>query len=947
MTIDLTSDSKWLELFLDFIGNIEIDSKESGVTNLRKKLYSAQFRLLEKMDDGMREGVRMFIILKARQLGISTISLALDLFWLMVFPGMQGAIVTDTEPNRDKFRILIDRYWESIPQKMKGNIKLVKNNRSNLVLSNGSVLDYLVAGTKKGNAGLGRSRALNFVHATEMSSWGDPESLASLKAAMAQKHPNRLYIFESTAKGFNLFYEMWEKAKESPSSQKPIFLGWWSKDEYSLPKSDVRFDEFWDGILSEDEKDTQKQVLEFYQHEITPEQWAWYRWYEATESAGEGMMQQEFPSTEEEAFISTGTSFFPRHKIGADLKRLHEHKPLFKAYKYHMGEDFAATEITPVETSYEAELRVWEPPNPSGEYIIGIDPAYGRNDNKDNHCVEIYRCYADKLVQVAEYATHNPETFQAAWAVAHLAGWYRNVVLMLEQQGPGQAIHREMKHLRQLMDAGKIVPENGQGLQNVFGNVRWFVYNRYDSMGGGSGVYNWQCLALDTKLPTPEGWTTMGEVKDGDKLIDDQGNPCNVIVTSPVQIGKPCFEIEFDDGTKIIADDTHRWSTIDDHQRARIVATVQLRVGKHRIKIAGTLKTQEAILSIDPYVLGAWLGDGCSRNSHYYVGEQDREEMAKNISSRGYAMGEQKIDSTIYRQNIFGLHKNLREAGLMGNKHIPAAYLRASEEQRLLLLQGLMDTDGSSGGNGGPQCSFTTILPGLSQDFSELLRSLGIKSKHCVRKRTLKYDSGESVCSDQYQFWFTPPDGMRVFMLKRKQENLDKRKRSRKQYHRIVKITPVSSEPVKCIQVDSPSHLYLASEGMIPTHNTNVTNKITIMNQLRDAYSTNQLEIRSLPLMGEMQTVEQDGANIEASGRNKDDRVFATALVVRAWIDIKRPTMITLGKTLEAEMKKEAMIKNDPRQTLVGNVIAQFYAEQESKRGQARAKAMAYKPRRR
>lgn len=617
MTQDLTNDSAWLSMFLDFIGSITIDSKESGVTNLRKKLYSAQFRLLEQMDDGMRDGVRMFVILKARQLGISTISLALDLFWLMVFPGMQGAIVTDTEPNRDKFRILIDRYWESIPQKMKGNIRLVKNNRSNLVLSNGSVLDYLVAGTKKGNAGLGRSRALNFVHATEMSSWGDPESLASLKAAMAQKHPNRLYIFESTAKGFNLFYEMWENAKVSPSSQKPIFLGWWSKDDYSLPASDKRFQEFWDGILSENEKDTAAQVLEFYAHAITPEQWAWYRWYEATESTGEGMMQQEFPSTEEEAFISTGTSFFPRHKISADLKRLHERKPLFKAYKYHIGEDFAATEIQPVDNSYEAELRVWEPPNPQGEYIIGIDPAYGRNDNKDRHAIEIYRCFADRLIQVAEYATHNPETYQAAWVVAHLAGWYRNVVLMLEQQGPGLAIHREIKHLRQLMDAGKILPENGQGLQNVFGNVRWFVYNRYDSMGGGSGVYNWI---------------------------------------------------------------------------------------------------------------------------------------------------------------------------------------------------------------------------------------------------------------------------------------------------------------------------------------TNVSNKVTIMNQLRDAYATNQLDIRSLPLMGEMQTIEQDGSNIEASGRNKDDRVFATALVNRAWIDIKRPTLITLGKTYEAEMKKEAMIKTDPRQTLVGNVVAQFYAQQESARSRARVERLAYKP---
>ena len=152
----------WLPLFMDFIGHLTIDSKETGIGPLIP--YGAQMRFLVEVCDGLDRGIRHFVVLKARQLGISTISLAADLFWLMVHDGLQGGLITDTEANRDKFRILLERYINSLPKGLRVGIK--KHNRNNLVLNNGSVLDYLVAGTRKSAGGLGRSRALNFLHAT-------------------------------------------------------------------------------------------------------------------------------------------------------------------------------------------------------------------------------------------------------------------------------------------------------------------------------------------------------------------------------------------------------------------------------------------------------------------------------------------------------------------------------------------------------------------------------------------------------------------------------------------------------------------------------------------------------------------------------------------------------------------------------------------------------------
>lgn len=507
----MKNDNAWLDYFLEFISHLSIDSKETGITRLGDNLYGAQIRFLEEVCDGLDHGIRHFTVLKARQLGISTVSLALDLFWLLVHPGTQGALITDTDGNSRRFNIILRRYLETIPKKILGNVRVEKHNHQSLVLSNGSVLDYLVAGVKKSGAGLARSRALNFVHATELSSWGDAEGVDSLKAAMAEKNPNRLYIFESTAKGFNLFWEMWEAAKKDQHTQKAIFIGWWAKEDYAIQKTDPRFKEFWDGTITKDEENMLRLVNKDYGVDITPEQLAWYRWNATSKITGEGMIKQEMPSHETEAFISTGQHFFPPGKIAKDFQGLkmaaatnglyRNARVPFKAYRYLYGTEFETLSLVQTMNSWEADLRVWEEPVPGGEYVMGIDPAYGRNDHKDRHSIEVYRCYADRLVQVAEFATAVPESYVCCWVMAHLAGYYHNVMLNLEIQGPGKTIMQEMKTLRQNMEKGVILPgtDKPQRMTDALSAARWYLYHRPDSPGTGF-VYNFQ-TSINTKHP--------------------------------------------------------------------------------------------------------------------------------------------------------------------------------------------------------------------------------------------------------------------------------------------------------------------------------------------------------------------------------------------------------------------------------------------------------------
>src|SRR5262249_51363067 len=142
----------------------------------------------------------------------------------------------------------------------------------------------------------------------------------------------------------------------------------------------------------------------------------------------------------------------------------------------------------------------------------------------------------------------------------------------------------------------------------------------------------------------------------------------------------------------------------------------------------------------------------------------------------------------------------LRETG---PKHIPAAYLHASEEQRRALLAGLLDTDGTVSRRGGVELALTNER--LARDAFELITGLG----HQATMRTKPVRGRTKESSTCYRIHFTPGD--KVFRLTRKLSRQVSQVRPSTSRRYIVDVRPVPSVPVRCIQVDSPSHLYLAS----------------------------------------------------------------------------------------------------------------------------------------
>lgn len=478
-----------LEHFLAFCRALKIDSKERGLISLGESLLGTQKWVLERIVRGLENDVHEFVTLKCRQSGISTIALAIDLFWLFKHNGISGMLAVHEDAARDQFRTTLELYYSSLPDDWKRPVK--DHNRNQLVLTTGTKLLYRVAGTRKtGKGSLGRSSALSFLHATEMSSWGDREAFAALRAALAQQNPNRLYHWESTARGFeNLFYDQWVEAKQAASIV-PIFTSWWANEFYRLKRDSALYNLYMGAKpgMTAQEREWGREVRKLYSYEVDYEQIAWWRWVCAEQQPDESLRLQEYPWTENQAFQATGAQFFSP----VELSRLYREVnsiPNPEYYRLSFKENFIQTEVHSTNAK-NATLKVWKNPERHGFYVLGADPAYGSSENADAFVISVWRVWADHAEQVAEYVDHSITTAQFAWAIAYLCGSYGPCTFNLEVSGPGHAVLNEIQNMRKERVFG--LAQARPVLRDVLGSMRDFLYRKYDSIYGTPGAVHTQ-----------------------------------------------------------------------------------------------------------------------------------------------------------------------------------------------------------------------------------------------------------------------------------------------------------------------------------------------------------------------------------------------------------------------------------------------------------------------
>jgi replicative DNA helicase len=335
-----------------------------------------------------------------------------------------------------------------------------------------------------------------------------------------------------------------------------------------------------------------------------------------------------------------------------------------------------------------------------------------------------------------------------------------------------------------------------------------------------------KALALDTPLPTPDGWTTMGEVAAGDQLIGADGRPTTVVAATEVMHDRPCYEVEFGDGTRIVADAQHQWQIAPprggSHQPVTLRTTEQLAAALrgpgggsagYSVPVARPAGLAERCLPLPPYALGGWLGAGADDSARIIITDP---EVVLAIESEGlqviplpngdghYSIADGRPDQGGDRT----VTEVLRRLGVLGDRHIPAGYLRASETQRRCLLAGLLDALGEVAADG--SVVFATAGERLAAGTRELVLSLGYQAT-----MTAPAAGDPTAC---YTVAFTPAD--KVFRLPRKLARQACQASPGSLRRHIADVRPVSSVPVRCVQVSSPDGLYLASRSWIPTHNS-------------------------------------------------------------------------------------------------------------------------------
>lgn len=370
----------------------------------------------------------------------------------------------------------------------------------------------------------------------------------------------------------------------------------------------------------------------------------------------------------------------------------------------------------------------------------------------------------------------------------------------------------------------KDMVQAGAMTEDIAQELAFLIYNGCSTIiigGTGTGKQ----LDDRTLLPTPTGWTTMGEVKVGDYVMSPSGKPTKVTGKFQDKPEVEAYLVKLSDGSTIVADADHNWFTYnrDEQLDERILPKVRTTKeilktlhtdsghANHAIKVTKPIQysidnTEQRL--IDPYLLGTWLGNGYNSKSLISTADEEilqtfsREHEIEHMSEHDYNINN-------------GMHIALEKMSLLNNKHIPETYMIAPEEVRRELLAGILDSGGEITNSG--SIEFCSSSEELVDQMRVLVQSLGYIT-----------DKGETEQGYILAFKSEVP----VFKLTQKQELHEKAMKEncsvQDTFRYIVDIEPYDEEvSMHCITVDSDDHLYLAGDSFITTHNTSMLNALS------------------------------------------------------------------------------------------------------------------------
>lgn len=472
---------------------------------------------------------------------------------------------------------------------------------------------------------------------------------------------------------------------------------------------------------------------------------------------------------------------------------------------------------------------------PNGRYIASCDPV--DDDSSETTSLQsafVLDLWTDQIV--AEY-TGRPQFAEDYYEQLRRLCLFYNARLNYENNKKGIfAYFSKMNSLYLLTDILEYLKDRDMVKGNLYGN---------------------KAHPYTQEVWTPDGKKLWGDIQVGDKLFSDSGKSCSV-VGIPFDNITDIYEITLKDGRKVKASENHLWRVLDWNGYERIVSTKDMltsgyyrnkdiyREHKYYIPVNGAVEFPKAELPLDPYFLGLMLGDGCfvnsSRNWAYFTSSPSDLEVYKSILK----VPCKTLDDRHHKFNIPGVKTIFEKLGLSDtrshSKFIPELYKQTSIEDRLELLRGLMDTDGSIGYGGNPE--YVTVSKRLSEDIMWIARSLGMNCTLQTHKNS--YGKYYKVVLYTTQ---------KVFHLPRKFEK-QRVTKTRAFKIAITDIKFVGTEKAKCVTVDAHDQCYLIGDFIV-THNSKGTQATLPINNFARTL------IRDWLLKPVAVTTEVDGKQVE------------------------------------------------------------------------------------
>jgi len=480
--------------FIKWSQNIVIVSKEKGRMNFNhKEWYGAQKILFRVLFETLEsKDVKTIVVLKARQLGITTSMSLFDLYYAMRFRNTQAAIVAHDERTVKEVRALITkRYWKSLQPSQKRPMIINNADHTSFTWTSVGTLDSDIAyyhpkSRNKATGNMGRGQATTFAHLTEVAYYPSVQDINNFEQTFSETNPERLFVYESTANGFNFYYDTWEAAKES-NTQAALFIGWWLKDIYRVDNDADLLKYGYN--LTPDEKERVDEIKRVYGYELTMNQIAWWRKtfkekikedYETGKSK-EDQMYEMYPFIPEDAFRASGSNYF----VPTTLRNAQEEvKEPIKRFEPIFFDKPSKTQLAPSQTGH---LKIWEdPPDLSyNGYILSFDPAYSTNPESDRAVIQVWKAFRDKIFQVAEWASPTTDTIQSAYLFLKIGSMFNAYLSMYEIDGAGRAVAQIIQLLRRT-----IIEENvkDRTLYEYARRMKDYVYRRVDSLMPGSAI---------------------------------------------------------------------------------------------------------------------------------------------------------------------------------------------------------------------------------------------------------------------------------------------------------------------------------------------------------------------------------------------------------------------------------------------------------------------------